>query len=203
LIITTTKSYRARTSNKQKMDYTNSIKTDIKDIIALSKKHQGKFNTQCLWGTLMNTPYPELIKEKMAKGMTYPEVIAKFNECCEDANNFEVHMLTERNEKGELIGYMVYDYPKDTYEKGDKKGGQIEYMYVCEGHRNKGIGTRMITEAITQMEKLGRTRLKCDAHWEDMRFLSKFGFEWDAPPTGGMRAMYRMTMPYATMFKGL
>lgn len=59
------------------MDYSNSIKTDIKDIIALSKKHQGKFNTQCLWGTLMNTPYPELIKETMEKGMTYPEVIAK------------------------------------------------------------------------------------------------------------------------------
>jgi GNAT superfamily N-acetyltransferase len=150
----------------------------------------------------MNTPYPELMKEMIEeRGITYEEALAKYNECHLDIKYFEVHMLTERNEKGELIGYMVYDYPKDTYEKGDKKGGQIEYMYVCEGHRNKGIGTRMITEAITQMEKVGRTRLKCDAHWDDMRFLSKFGFKWDAPPTGGLRAMYRMTMPYAEMFR--
>jgi len=55
-------------------------------------------------------------------------------------------------------------------------------------------------EAIKQMAKVGRTKLKCDANWKDMRFLSKFGFEWDAPPTGGMKAMYRMTMPYATMY---
>lgn len=181
------------------MEFTN--KQNIKDIIALSKKNQSRFSTQSLWGTLMNSPYPELVKEMMEKGKTYAEVIKEYKEVCEDTENFEINIITERNKDGELIGYAVYDYPKATYAKGNPKGGQIEYFFVSEGYRNKGIGTRMITEAISKMEKIGRIKLKCDADWEVMAFLNKFGFGWDAPTTGGMRAMYRLTMPYAEMFR--
>ena len=78
------------------------------------------------------------------------------------------------NLDGKRVGFI------DAFEDRDvEKGVWVEYVYILEGLRNTGIGTRAMRMAFERWREKGYEVVSLDdVHWEKPRdFWGKLGFE--------------------------
>jgi GNAT superfamily N-acetyltransferase len=77
------------------------------------------------------------------------------------------------NLNGKRVGFI------DAWEDGEAEAGVwVEYVYVLEKYRNRGIGTQAVRMAIKLWRSMGFTSVSLnDVHWDGPRdFWGRLGF---------------------------
>ena len=178
----------------------NSNKTDIMAMVNLSRKHHPS-QTFAVYGLLTNRYYPGMVQDFVKAGMSKAEIEGRIAHYTQHFSNdeFDINYITEKD-GDKLVGFLIMCNPKVECP-GNKKGGQIEVILVAPEYRGKGIGRKLMDEAIERFDKRGRTQLKVDSEWEAVEFYAKFGFKEKVGKPGVFRAVERFTEPFLEMFR--
>jgi GNAT superfamily N-acetyltransferase len=178
----------------------NSNKTDIMGMVNLSRKYHPS-QTFAVYGLLTNKFYPGMIQDFVKAGMGKAEIESRIAHYTEHFSNdaFEIEYIIEKD-GDKVAGFLIMCNPKVEYP-GNKKGGQIEVILVAPEYRGKGIGRKLMDEAIERFDKKGRNQLKVDSEWEAVKFYAKFGFKEKVGKPSAFRVIERFTEPFVEMFR--
>lgn len=179
----------------------NTIKTDIKEMVTLSREHNPS-TTPSVYGLLMNTIYPGTIQDWVKAGLGKEEIERKVAHYKRHFCNglFDLDYIVERD-GDKLVGFLIMTNPKVGHPTGNKKGGEIEILLVAPEYRGKGIGTKMMNEAIEIFNKKGRDEFKVSSEWKAVGFYQKFGFKEESGKPRLFRAIERLTTPFLEMYR--
>jgi ribosomal protein S18 acetylase RimI-like enzyme len=118
-------------------------------------------------------------------GKSTPELQVSANEKFMDADEFrlaitdtdDVFLVAE--EKGKITGFILA-YGKDIHRPYKNKYGCIVYLVVLSEFRRKGIATKLYSECMERLKKMGLTHAytwaSAESKGEIVAFMEKQGF---------------------------
>jgi predicted GNAT family N-acyltransferase len=125
--------------------------------------------------------------------------LAEMQPLAGERNPGVVH-LAARTPDGAVVGTAVL-VPEPFARMPDRAGAwRLRGMATEEGLRGRGIGERVLAEAIGQVARHGGGLLWCNARVPARRFYERAGFTavgavWDEPPIGPHVVMWREVNP--------